>query len=151
MEKDLLIAFERSLLEEVKIKEQIKSVSEKEVIYSFNAYVIVIFTQVEEETTKEKEKYEVETILKKKSLKCGKFNYLIKWKGYTDPKDNTWEPASSIPNDLVSAFEGSLSDMPCHGSKRKPKQTEKYKSYYKSRKNDVTEKKDATKKSTGSG
>merc|ERR1711915_623685 len=85
IEKDLLIAFERSLLEEVKRKKLIKSVSKKE---------------AEEETTEEQEEYEIETILDKKSMKHGKVEYLIKWKGYDDPEDRTWEPASGIPNDI---------------------------------------------------
>ena len=102
--------------------------------------------QAQEETTEEQEEYEIETILEKKSLKHGKIEYLIKWKGYNDPEDRTWEPASSIPNDLVSAFESSSLNGESRESKRKQKHTEKFKSYYNSRKNEVTKNQEAMKK-----
>ena len=42
------------------------------------------------------EEYEVEKILGKRQVKCGRnrtiiTQYLVKWKGYQD-YDNTWEP-----------------------------------------------------------
>ena len=37
------------------------------------------------------EEYEVETIINKRVRK-GKIEYLVKWKGWDNPDDNTWEP-----------------------------------------------------------
>ena len=36
--------------------------------------------------------YVVEKILDKRIITKGKVEYYIKWKGYDDPSDNTWEP-----------------------------------------------------------
>ena len=39
--------------------------------------------------------YEVEKILDKRGR--GRVaEYLVKWRSYDDPKDNTWEPASNL-------------------------------------------------------
>lgn len=38
------------------------------------------------------EVYIVESILDKRITKKGRVEYLIKWKGYDDDSDNTWEP-----------------------------------------------------------
>jgi hypothetical protein len=38
-------------------------------------------------------------------IERGQRNYLIKWKGYDDPSDNTWEPLCNLENlieDLIS-------------------------------------------------
>ena len=43
----------------------------------------------------EEEEYEVETILEKR-LKKGKAEYLIKWKGFDNEDDNTWEPVENL-------------------------------------------------------
>ena len=40
-------------------------------------------------------RYEVEAILKSKEEE-GKRFYLIKWKGYNQQEDNTWEPEENI-------------------------------------------------------
>ena len=40
-------------------------------------------------------RYEVEAILKSKEEE-GKRLYLIKWKGYDQEEDNTWEPEENI-------------------------------------------------------
>ena len=42
------------------------------------------------------EEYEVETVLDKRTKKGGQVEYLVKWKGYDDPDDNTWEPADNL-------------------------------------------------------
>jgi len=51
------------------------------------------------------EEYEVETILEKR-LRKGKVEYLVKWKGWENPEDNTWEPVANLEcQDLLEAFE----------------------------------------------
>lgn len=43
--------------------------------------------------------------MKKHTVK-GKVEYLIKWKGYDDPKDNTWEPVENCHcPDAIKEFE----------------------------------------------
>jgi len=42
------------------------------------------------------EEYEVEKVLDKRTKKGGKVEYLVKWKTYDDPDDNTWEPAENL-------------------------------------------------------
>merc|ERR1719318_601033 len=41
------------------------------------------------------EEYEVEKILEKRTQK-GNIEYLVKWKNYDDPDDNTWEPKDNL-------------------------------------------------------
>ena len=45
-------------------------------------------------------------------MKKGKFEYLVKWKNYNKPEDNTWEPANNIDGykDLIHDFEQNLTD-----------------------------------------
>ena len=50
-------------------------------------------------SARKKDVYNVETLLEKKGNK-----YLVKWEGYSD-KDNTWEPASSIPKHILKFYE----------------------------------------------
>ena len=40
--------------------------------------------------------YEVEAILDKRSLPGEEVRYLIKWKGWDRPEDNTWERLSKL-------------------------------------------------------
>ena len=48
----------------------------------------------------------VERIIDKQYDFDGKVNYLIKWKGYDDHKDNTWEPINNLNCDyLIEEFE----------------------------------------------
>ena len=50
------------------------------------------------------EEYVVERILEAKGTgKARKF--LIKWEGYDEDDDNTWEPAKHLPDKMVAAFE----------------------------------------------
>merc|ERR1719319_1979812 len=39
---------------------------------------------------------EVEQILEKRAKKGGKVEYLVKWRGFEDPNENTWEPADNL-------------------------------------------------------
>ena len=51
------------------------------------------------------EVYEVEKILEKRTKK-GKTEYLIKWKGYEDEAENTWEPVANLDcEDKIQEFE----------------------------------------------
>ena len=42
------------------------------------------------------EEYEVEKVLEKRVQAGNQVEYLVKWKGYDDPDDNTWEPADNL-------------------------------------------------------
>ena len=42
------------------------------------------------------EEYEVEKVLDKRVQIGNQVEYLVKWKGYDDPDDNTWEPADNL-------------------------------------------------------
>ena len=42
------------------------------------------------------EEYEVEKVLDKRVTKGNAVEYLVKWKNYDDPDDNTWEPADNL-------------------------------------------------------
>merc|ERR1719228_1007367 len=56
-----------------------------------------ILTPIKEPKKEEdrEEEYEVEKV-KAKRCRRGKVEYLIKWKNFDDPKENTWEPLSSL-------------------------------------------------------
>merc|ERR1719319_242561 len=42
------------------------------------------------------EEYEVEKVLDKRTKKGGKVEYLVKWRGFDDSDDNTWEPHDNL-------------------------------------------------------
>ena len=42
------------------------------------------------------EEYEVEKVLDKRVQVGNQVEYLVKWSGYDDPDDNTWEPADNL-------------------------------------------------------
>ena len=51
------------------------------------------------------EEYEVEQIVNKR-LRKGKAEYLVKWKGWDDPDDNTWEPVAHLEcKELIDEYE----------------------------------------------
>ncbi|KAG5681698.1 hypothetical protein PVAND_011108 [Polypedilum vanderplanki] len=51
---------------------------------------------------------EVEEILQKK-IRLGKVEYYVKWKGYPDERENTWEPIENIIHqELIDEFEENL-------------------------------------------
>ena len=54
----------------------------------------------------------VEEILDKRVAKKGKIEYLVKWKTYDNPDDNTWEYFENIEGfkDKVYQFETKLMD-----------------------------------------
>ena len=58
----------------------------------------------------EEESFEVEKILEKRVIKGKKVEYLIKWKNYDGPDDNTWEPADMLEEagDIIKTFEKEL-------------------------------------------
>merc|ERR1711937_522478 len=56
------------------------------------------------------EVYEVEKILEKR-MKKGKAEYFIKWKGYDDEAENTWEPIDNLDrDDKIQDYEKKLKD-----------------------------------------
>ena len=50
--------------------------------------------------------YEVETILDRRKGRGKSYLYKVKWKGWNNPKDHTWEPVNNLKNakDLVTAY-----------------------------------------------
>jgi len=57
------------------------------------------------EETYDDEEYEVENILNKRK-RAGGTEYLIKWLGYDDPSQNTWEPVENLDcQDVIDEFE----------------------------------------------
>merc|ERR1712243_423201 len=54
--------------------------------------------------------YEVEKILDKRAEKSGYTEYLVKWKNYSDPEENTWEPVNNLGDaeKAIKAFEKDL-------------------------------------------
>jgi len=54
------------------------------------------------------EEYEVQSIIEKR-LRKGKVEYLVKWKGWDDPADNTWEPVANLEcPEIIEAYEKKL-------------------------------------------
>ena len=78
---------------------------------------------VREEKMMNEAVYEVEKILDKRGR--GRMSeYLVKWRNYDDPKDNTWEPASNLmeAKEAINKFNkvswswGQYSDFSIHKS-----------------------------------
>ena len=51
---------------------------------------------MEQEEINEDDEFIVETVLDKRTAKSRKVEYLIKWKKFYKPEDNTWEPISNL-------------------------------------------------------
>jgi len=61
----------------------------------------------EAEGGEEDEEYEVEKV-KDKRVRRGKVEYLIKWRGFDDPREDTWEPVGSLKgaaDEAIKKFE----------------------------------------------
>jgi len=68
----------------------------------------------------EEEEYEVEKV-KDKRLKRGKVEYLIKWRGFDDPKEDTWEPLGSLKGAADEAIKKFEKENATEGSAKKVK------------------------------
>merc|ERR1711892_448997 len=64
------------------------------------------------------DEFVVEKIIKKRFDMEGKVEYLVKWEGYDESNENTWEPAKNIEKHIVNDFEKSLKKI---GNKTKKK------------------------------
>ncbi|XP_023348277.1 chromobox protein homolog 1 [Eurytemora carolleeae] len=74
------------------------------------------------------EEYEVEVIVDKRVRK-GKVEYLVKWKGWENPDDNTWEPVANLDcPELISAYESKNNDSGSQSSGEQKKKVDKRKS-----------------------
>ena len=62
------------------------------------------------------EEYEVEKVLDKRVTKGNAVEYLVKWKNYDDPDDNTWEPADNLREANVSSQRRSSEQLTRLGS-----------------------------------
>uniref|UniRef100_A0AC34RIF1 Chromo domain-containing protein n=1 Tax=Panagrolaimus sp. JU765 TaxID=591449 RepID=A0AC34RIF1_9BILA len=78
----------------------------------------------DEDSGKEENEFFVEKILDKRFV-GKKVEYFIKWKGYDDPSDNTWEPVENCQcGELIEEFEKKWAEE--HPPKQKePKQPKK--------------------------
>ena len=73
----------------------------------------------------DQEEYEVESILEKR-MKRGKVQYLVKWKGWDRPKDNSWKSLKDLHcNDLIEDFEAAAEAKT--KAKNKPREAEEQK------------------------
>jgi len=78
-------------------------------------------TLIEEEEEDDAE-YEIENV-KDKRVRRGKVEYLVKWKGFDDPAEDTWEPVNNIKpagNDAIKKYEKDAPEKEKHDT-RKPK------------------------------
>jgi len=92
------------------------------------------------------EVYEVEKLLDKR-VKKGKTEYLVKWKGYEDESENTWEPMDNLDcEDKIQEFEKKQKEKEAQekakgGEKRKSEATAGKAEQEKKRKKDKDENK----------
>ena len=98
---------------------QKKSEKKEDDTKKVNKYIVIVidifkttFLQSSESELIEEDEFIVENILDKRAVKKGKCEYLVKWKNFNKPEDNTWEPANNIDGykDLIQAFEKPLTD-----------------------------------------
>ena len=69
--------------------------------------------------------YEVESILGKRKKK-GKLQYLVKWKGWDRPQDNSWRSLKDMQcQDLIEDFEAAAEAKIKPGDAGKPKRKKK--------------------------
>jgi len=102
---------EKTLVEEA-TKTSKKRSEEKEKRHNSNAKTPELKNSEKKctEETTEDEEFIVENILDKRTAKRGKVEYLIKWKNYDKPEDNTWEPMSNLGGftELIEKFESKI-------------------------------------------
>jgi len=69
------------------------------------------------------DEFEVEKVLDKRTNKAGDVEYLVKWKNYNSPEDDTWEPRENLEGaeTEIRKFEQALEIRggKKHGTKRK--------------------------------
>jgi len=67
----------------------------------------------------DEEEYEVESIVDKR-IRRGKVEYLVKWKGWEDPSDNTWETVANMDcSELIEEYEKTHSGGDAEPAKKK--------------------------------
>jgi hypothetical protein len=65
------------------------------------------------------DEYTVERILQSKGAGKAK-RFLVKWRGYDDEDDNTWEPAANLHPELIADFESGASTKASAATKASP-------------------------------
>merc|ERR1712172_306814 len=60
------------------------------------------------------DEYEVEQVLNKRTNSSGEPEYLVKWKNYDSPEDNTWEPLPNLEGAeiLIQKYEDTIPSGP---------------------------------------
>ena len=76
-------------------------------VYNHRSVIFIYLFKDEDDDETEEDEFVVENILEKRIAKKGKEEYLIKWKNFDLPEDNTWEPVDNIENykHLIDAYE----------------------------------------------
>ena len=117
IEKEALIEFEKSLFKKENVRKkkvecQKSSRKRKKPAYLDEFYNTstsnVLKVKNQDEDDLEDDEFFVEKILDKRTLNNGNIEYLIKWKGYNMPDDDTWEPKSNLDENIVESFEKTL-------------------------------------------
>ncbi|KAH7716468.1 chromo domain-containing protein [Aphelenchoides avenae] len=81
-----------------------------------NPFVLDSDEEEPEEEEEEGEDFEVEAILGRRNTQTDQRQYFIKWKGYDDPSENTWEPEENLDGaqELLEEFKrryGTIHDI----------------------------------------